>query len=323
MRLRLRTAAALIVCSVLTPAVAHAQDLGGPNDPPAGGERTREGAIATAQHGNFSDRSLGGGGSSGGRRTYTCEWFDWGQAQDGGAQSDLEGDAGDDPLTVEDLASDFEAYGFDAEAGDYLLAYIRCFEGGTQADWSPRPQQWTPGSEMDIDPADLAQDAWNMIDYPIPVGEAAPPLDVGTYAQLPTGFGVDDWDTLTATATAGPPDDPAAVTSTVTANPVQQEWIVHDSLRGDYSFSCEQQGTASPDSPCAWEPEHSSAGQTLVHPDTGEPCFDVTILVQWEVMWEWTAPEPYESGTESLGSDWMASSTCLVVAEIQAVVDSA
>lgn len=317
MRLRVKTAA-LVAGSLLftTTSVAHAQDQGGPNNPPAGGERTREGAVATAQFNDFRNRSLGGGGgvSSGGTRQYSCSWYD---ASSGGDVSDS--GSADDSLSWDQLSEDWDAYELDEGAGDTLQVRVRCTdEGGTEPEWSPYTMDWTPADdEIVVDPADLAQDAWNMLDYPIPVGEAAPPLDVGTYAQLPTGFGIDDWGELTATATAGP------VTSTVTASPVQQEWIIHDALRGESTFTCDQQGTPSPDSDCAWEPENSSAGQPSVHPDTGEPCFDVTILVQWAVSWEWTAPAPYGSGSEGLGSDWMSSSTCLVVAEIQAVVDNA
>jgi hypothetical protein len=86
---------------------------------------------------------------------------------------------------------------------------------------------------------------------------------------------------------------------------------------GDCDYPGESGGVVT----CEWTPPHSSDGQGNegVSP-TGEPCFEVVILVEWSLTWEGSGPGiGPTSGT--LPSAYMASSTCLVVAEIQAVIE--
>lgn len=294
---------------------------GQPVNPGAGGSVTREGAIADAHYGqggggrSFADTSQGGP-SDGDTRRYDCSW----NATSGGEN--------DDPVTWETLNADYIAQGLTPPEPMYVPVYCTPVGSNELAPWSG-PVEWTPDVTEpipDVDPSVLADEAIDELTFPVPNGQTSPPLDSGSYAQLPTYFEVNDWVTLTASAQAGP------ITSTVTATPTQLEIVLFDNIGESWGAEPRSLGTADcsappPDSAvatCEWLPPHSSAGQTTPHPDTGEPCFEVVVLVEWTVTWEATGPfDPAYPTSGTLGSTWMGSSTCIVVAEIQAVVDDA
>lgn len=169
-----------------------------------------------------------------------------------------------------------------------------------------------------VDPAVLAASARSMIVFPAPVPRSSPGVEEGTYARLPTAFWVEGWAPVSESATAGP------VTATVTARPLRQEWTVHDGLRGtSETVSCDGQGeavTAGSDAEpaCGWTPTHSSAGQPSVTGSRGEACFATTVTVTWAVTWGSTLGPGGSLGTGTSSAD-----TCLIVAEIQAVVTGA
>lgn len=177
---------------------------------------------------------------------------------------------------------------------------------------------WGPGDPVTIDPALLMEMALETLYFPAPSGASAPSADVGMVTQLDGYFWIDNWAPVSETATAGP------VSATVTATPVTQTWTIHDSIRGDTSFSCDGPGVAydpaaggtPPAGACVWRPPHSSAGQAERHPTTGEPCFPATVEITWGVAWT-AAGAP---GGGELDPGTSSSSTCLVVDEIQAVV---
>lgn len=170
-----------------------------------------------------------------------------------------------------------------------------------------------------IDPFELAEQAVNELVLPIPHIETSPSIEDGTYAQLPTYLAMLNWDEVgPATATAGP------VVVEVVANPVQQTWTIYDRYRDEtVTTTCAGPGgTAEAEGGCAWTPEHSSAGQPNGNEwqdeATGEPCFYAEVMVQWEMTWTVDGAP----GEPALAPGFSAGSTCLVVAEVQAIVDT-
>jgi hypothetical protein len=221
---------------------------------------------------------------------------------------------GDEMPTVESLQSLWQRRAPETTALNVLRV---CYDAGGNI-VSADPSTWAPPPEGSpaplIDPAVLAAAARSRLAFPPPVPRTSPALDNGTYAQLPTAFWVDGWETASSSATAGP------VTATVTARPVSQDWRIRDGLRGEgESVVCDGPGgpplASGQAGPCGWTPRHSSAGQTARGGSANEPCFPVTVTVTWDVAW--TANVPAAGG--SLGEGTSSADTCLVVAEVQAV----
>lgn len=231
----------------------------------------------------------------------------------------------DGELSGEALLSEYESAV--ANGRDSVLVYRVCIDLDTgevvtsvdeddEGDGFP----WSPGNNGEvIDPAVLRDIARSQLEYPPPVGDMAPGLETGTFAQLPSYYWVTNTDPQPgATAAAGP------VWARVWAEAIRQEWVVHDDLRGNHTFSCDGPGVPytpadggePPAGACPpWEPPHSSAGQSTTHPDTGEPCFEATVTLTWAVAWESNA-----AAGGPLGTGQSAATTCIVVHEIQAVV---
>jgi hypothetical protein len=108
---------------------------------------------------------------------------------------------------------------------------------------------------------------------------------------------------------------------------VRQTWDIRDTVRDTtYSVTCEgpgvafdpSTGDAPPEGACQWTPPHSSAGQALRSETSGEPCFEATVTVTWDVAWDSNVGEG-----GSLGEGTSSSTACLVVGEVQAVVTGA
>lgn len=168
-----------------------------------------------------------------------------------------------------------------------------------------------------VDPRVVAELARSELVFPAPVPRSSPGMDVGTYAQLPTAFWLEGWAPVSESASAG------LVTATVTARPLRQEWTIRDSVRGTTeTVACDGPGeavaTVGEPVGCGWTPVHSSAGQSSTGGLRGEACFETTVTVSWSVSWSSTL-----GPGGPLGAGTSTTDTCLVVAEIQAIVTDA
>jgi hypothetical protein len=210
------------------------------------------------------------------------------------------------------------------DGGEQTRAIFLCRDPDTGAVvGTPEARPWPPEGEdpIVIDPYALAVTAHNQITLPVPHIATSPPISSGSYATLPTYLNVVNWDQgpLTASASAGP------ITVTVEANPVSAEWVIQDRARGtEHRVTCTGPGSldgAVDD--CAWTPDHSSDGQPADNPwtgeATGEPCFYAEVYFTWSMSWTVNG----EPGSPALDDGVTAGSTCLVVAEVQAVIDDA
>jgi hypothetical protein len=274
-----------------------------PSDTSATGELlgNQQGAGVTAEfHTSTPTTGNGGGGGGGGDNSgITCRLtFDSGSL------------GSDASLTQEQLQA---AYDREAAQGGTSVAVVRVCADEAGNIVSTDLIDWAPGTPVDADPADLAAMAREWLDFPKPAGDMSPPLATGTVAQLPTYMWIDNWDPVSRTATAGP------VNATVTATPIRQTW----SIDGQQVAACAgpgvvvEQGATAPADACGWTPEHSSAGQRTRSETTGEPCFNVTVTLTWDVTWT----SNVVGGVQQLEPDGTSQSTaCVVVAEVQAVV---
>ena len=289
--------ASLFVLGVVIPASGQVP----PNDTSATGELlgNQQGAGVTAEFSSARPgNGNGGGGGGGGNSGITCRLtFDSGSL------------GSDAPLTQDELQA---AYDREVGQGGSSVAVVRVCSDEAGNIVSTQLINWTPGTPVAVDPAVLAQMAREWLEFPAPAGETSPPLATGTVAQLPTYLAIDNWADVARTATAGP------VSATVTARPVRQAW----SIDGTVVAECNrpgvlvESGAPAPAEACGWTPEHSSAGQRT-RSASGEPCFNVTVTMTWDVSWTSTgaggAGGPLDPGTSQ-------STACVVVAEVQAVV---
>jgi hypothetical protein len=211
-------------------------------------------------------------------------------------------------LTQEELQA---AYDQQVAAGRDSVSVVRVCADQNGNIVSTELINWAPGTPIDVDPEVLAMTARNWLRFPAPAGETSPPLATGTVAQLPTYLAIDNWAAVSETASAGP------VSATVTATPVRQAW----SIGGDVVAQCDrpgvlvEAGAPAPADACGWTPEHSSAGQRT-RSESGEPCFNVTVTMTWDVSWTSNVVD----GVQGLPAGTSSSTACVVVAEVQAVV---
>lgn len=293
---------------ISTATAVHGQS-GGANGGEGGAHNTPGGAEAIASYTSAKQPGPSGTGS-GSTKQYDCYYQTV-------SRENLDVPGGGDRLTEAELQDIFDARG--REEGDTMEVRLRCDDPDTGEPVFDEAVDWPDETAEDvIDPAALAEDARNAIVLPVPQVETSPPIEAGTYATLPTYLGITNWEqTLTAEAIAGP------VEVVVTATPVDQHWTFHDRHRGTTeSVECAGSGSADAESgDCIWEPSHSSDGQPggneWQDEATGEPCFYSTVTVEWQYTWTLGGAE---QGTLEPG--FVAGSTCLVVAEVQAVVDS-
>jgi hypothetical protein len=105
---------------------------------------------------------------------------------------------------------------------------------------------------------------------------------------------------------------------------VRQTWEIGDSVRDtSYTVDCggpgvvfdPASGAAPPAGACSWIPPHSSAGQSAESEASGEPCFEATVTMTWNVTWDSNV-----GAGGDLGEGTSSSTACLVVGEVQAVV---
>jgi hypothetical protein len=271
-----------------------------PSDTSATGELlgNQQGAGVTAEFRNTQPGNGGEGGGGGGNNSgITCRLT---FATGAGSRSDS--------LSSDELQA---AYDQQVAAGRDSVAVVRICSDATGNIISTELIDWAPGTPVDVDPAVLAGMAREWLEFPAPAGDTSPPLATGTVAQLPTYLWIDNWAAVSRTATAGP------VRATVTATPVRQTW----SIDGAQVASCDgpgaavAAGAAAPPHACGWTPEHSSAGQRN-RSASGEPCFNVTVTMAWDVSWT----SNVVGGVQPLPGGTSSSVACVVVAEVQAVV---
>jgi hypothetical protein len=326
MRGRLSAALVVVTASVLiwSASAARAQTSGGGggtetgDDQSATGELLPSGNAAEVGAGFVSPRTGGGGnsaaggeGGSAGSGGITCRFV---PHLPGG------GPGGYAEATVGQLTALYNDQGRQP-----VLGLRVCSDASGQI-VDQGFTTWAPGAGgpggpvVVIDPAVLARIARSRLVFPGPLVSTSPPADQGTYAQLPTFFFVENWGDVSEQASAGP------VTATVTASPVRQTWAIHDTFRGGTeTVSCEGPGAAfDPLRPvedqlppaCGWTPRHSSAGQRQHGGAQGEACFPTMVTVAWDVRW---GSNIGAGGV--LGEGTSTTELCLVVAELQAVVD--
>lgn len=287
-------AGAVVAASLVSAVPAGAQQGPPPGDTESSGVLIPDGAVIGVFQPSQGGPSGGGSGGGATNSNVVCEYT-------------IRQGAVDLPFTFDQAMSEYTARGNSAVPVDYT-----CMDG-TEVVGSGTIQ-WTPDEGDLVDPAVLAEMAMDRLVVPTPAGDVAPALEVGTQAQMPTYFWIDNWpgdgDLPSASASAG------GVTVTAVATPVSHTWVIEDSMRGSETVACEGPGVefsgvgAAPAGACTWTPTHSSAGQAESHPATGEPCFPAQVTVVWDVTW---------TGGD-LGQIQSAASACIVVHEIQAVV---
>lgn len=301
--MRRRVAAALLGALlsqfIIGVGTADAQQV--PSDTSATGELlgNQQGAGVTAQFNNTRPGGGGGGGGGGGNDNsgITCRLT---FATGAGSRSDS--------LSGEELQA---AYDQQVAAGRDAVSVVRICSDEAGNIVSTELIDWAPGTPVEVDPEVLAEMAREWLTFPAPAGDTSPPLATGTVAQLPTYLRIENWADVSRTATAGP------VSATVTATPVRQAW----SIGGDVVAQCDrpgvlvEAGAQAPADACGWTPEHSSAGQRT-RSESGEPCFNVTVTMTWDVSWTSNVVD----GVQGLPAGTSSSTACVVVAEVQAVV---
>ena len=295
----------LLACVCVAPVAAQAP----PDDDSAWGDLLGDGANVGAFD-ETGDAGGGGGGSgrSGVQSPILCEL-----TVAGGSLSQ----SGN--MTLEQLEAEFAAV--ERAGRDVLYVDRDCSVRATGEIIQSDTIAWTPDQGYPLSPEALADMARERLVLPYPSARMAPAPGVGTTAQLRTYFWLTNWpdEPLWQEASAG------TVTARVTATAVRQTWRIRDELRGE--TDTENCGAtagvafdpANPEAAgsCGWTPQHSSAGQPSDHPTTGEPCFDASVTVYWNLSWDSNVTEP-----EDLGTVPMTSTACIVVAEVQAVVSS-
>ena len=276
-----------------------------PTDTSATGELlgNQQGAGVTAEFntGQQGNGNGGGGGGGGGDNSgITCRLtFDSGTL------------GNEASLTQDQLQA---AYDREVGQGGTSVAVVRVCSDEAGNIVSTELIDWAPGTPIEVDPQALAEMANEWLEFPNPVGETSPPLATGTVAQLPTYLAIDNWAPVSRTATAG------TVSATVTATPLRQTWMID----GEVVAECNRAGVlveggaAAPPEACGWTPEHSSAGQPTHSESTGEPCFDVTVTLTWDVRWTSEGANGASGVFDEGGTS--QSNACVVVAEVQAVV---
>jgi hypothetical protein len=293
-----------IAASVAAPVAAQVP----PDDDSAWGDLIGDGADIGAFDG--ADQPAGGGGGSGStgpRSNIQCELT---VANLGGASGNM---------TMEQLQAEYDAVV--RGGGDVLYVDRLCTDRTTGQILSFDTIAWTPAVGNPVSPEMLRDLARERLQLPSPAARMAPSPAVGTTAQLPTYFWLTNWpaEPLWEEASAG------TVTARVTATPMRQTWRITDELRGvTHTENCgATAGVAfdpanpNPAGACTWTPEHSSAGQPNRHPVTGEPCFDASVTVYWNLSWDSNITTPVAFDPVP-----MTSVACIVVHEIQAVVSS-
>jgi hypothetical protein len=189
--------------------------------------------------------------------------------------------------------------------GAYYRRICALGNGQTSATivWIPDP---TAGPA--VDPAVLAEEAFDRTLIPAPEIRLNPPEGREQVVNVPTWMWIDPaaWAPVSATASAG------AVTVTATATPTSVSW---DMGNGDVVV-CAGPGTPY-DSTAAPDDQQSDCTYTYGRSSAGRPggAFTMRVTTTWEVTWSVSGAP----GGGSLGTAQRTTTSAVRVAEIQAV----
>lgn len=139
----------------------------------------------------------------------------------------------------------------------------------------PMPPVWVTGAQpaaavVQVNPVVLAQQAVKQLGFASPTIEMSPPAGSSQLVRVATWLWIDPgaWQTLTASATAGP------VTTTATATPSKVVW----NMGGGDTVTC-----AGPGTPYHPSDPNASTDCSYTWPQAGS--YTVTATVYWSVTW--------------------------------------
>lgn len=247
-----------------------------------------------------SESSAGGSGDA---------WTNGGtvgaHASDGDSAGGSGGGAGNGctyhPLNSDEIAiaEDMAKHGIGPAPGDGPGTWYRriCPDGKAVIVWAPQG----------VDPIALAQEALSEASIPLPGIHLNPPESQEQVVNFETWLWVDDWNPVTATASAG------GITVTVTATPERVDWSMGDGN----SVSCAGPGTAY-DTTRPPDEQRTDCSYTYQRGSASEP--NETFVVQATSAWHvtWTATGVVGAGGD-LGTITRTNTIPVRVAEIQAV----
>ena len=170
----------------------------------------------------------------------------------------------------------------------------------------PMPPVWVTGAQaaaaaVQVDPVALAQQAVKQLGFASPTIEMSPPQGSPQLVGLATWLWIAPaaWQTLTASATAGP------VTTTATAVPSKVVWGMGDGN----SVTCDGPGT-----PYSASNSNATTDCSYTWPSPGD--FTVTATIYWSVTWTATGA----AGGGNLGVQaGPATDAAVTVTESQAI----
>ena len=167
---------------------------------------------------------------------------------------------------------------------------------------------WIPTRAPAVDPAVLAQQAFDRTTIPLPGIRLNPPAGADQVVNVPTWLWVENFQPVSATASAGP------VTVTVVAKPVRSDWSMGT---GD-SVSCAGAGTPY-DTSRPPEAQRTGCSYTYRRSSASRPtgAYALRATTVWHVTW--TATGVSASGDFGLVN--RSADVAVRVAEIQALHD--
>jgi len=135
---------------------------------------------------------------------------------------------------------------------------------------------WVPTGVVAVDPAVLAQQAFDRTMIPLPGIHMNPPAGANQVVNIPTWLWVDELRPVSASASAGP------VSVTVTAQPVRVDWSMGDGG----SFTCSDGGTPY-DISRPPEEQRTSCSYTYRQSSASRPgsAYRVRATSVWRVTW--------------------------------------
>lgn len=200
---------------------------------------------------------------------------------------------------VSRIADDLASSGWGNQRGDGPGAWYRkvCPDGSGTVVWIP---------SRGVDPAVLAQQAFDRATIPLPGINLNPPAGTDQVVNVATWLWVDNFRPVAASASAG------RVTVTVTARPVRVEW----SMGTGETVTCATGGTAyDPRRPP--EGQRTACSHTYRHSSASKPggMFTVGVTAVWHVTWAATGL----SAAGDFGFVKRSADVNVRVAEIQAL----
>jgi len=261
MRLRIAVAVALVLVSLgcgTHPAGAEAQNGSGH----AGGAVDGRGGRVVVEVPGSDQPGFPGAGSTGGRGSAAridCRYF--APSVNAGSKVPSVGSP------IGDVAG--------VETGSYV--WLICRDVSTGEITYQNLFVWDPANPPPLTPsaATLAQTAANSMQLPLPGVQTWPPTTGRGLVNLPVWLHVDNWETLTASASAG------ALTATVEAVPVRAVWDMDEG-----SVTCTDAGPVY-DPAARPDPASSSCSYTYRRSSgiRADRAFHDTATVAWHLRW--------------------------------------